>query len=92
MQEFTSAISIACLRSKLLAKLLMHNFAHAKYAKTCNVALVGFYKCRRVENKCTGSHIFNSDILEHISYVWFPQTQTMTAKQKPSSFFFFFFF
>ena len=35
MQEFTSAISAQCLHSSLQAKLLMHNCARAKHAKTC---------------------------------------------------------
>ena len=34
-QEFTSAINVKCLYSSLQAKLLMHNCAHAKNAKTC---------------------------------------------------------
>ena len=34
-QEFTSAINGECLQSSLQAKLLMHNCAHAKNAKTC---------------------------------------------------------
>ena len=34
MQEFTSAINVACLHSSLHAKLLMHNCARAKHAKT----------------------------------------------------------
>ena len=35
MQEFTSAINVECLHSSLQAKLLMHNCARAKHAKTC---------------------------------------------------------
>ena len=35
MQEFTFAINVECLHSSLHAKLLMHNCAHAKHAKTC---------------------------------------------------------
>ena len=35
MQEFTSAINLECLHSSLQAKLLMHNCARAKNAKTC---------------------------------------------------------
>ena len=35
MQAFTSAISAECLHSSLQAKLLMHNCARAKHAKTC---------------------------------------------------------
>ena len=38
MQEFTSAISVACLHSSLQAKLLMHNCARKKYTKTYFVA------------------------------------------------------
>ena len=34
-QEFTSAIDVECLHSSLRAKLLMHNCARAKNAKTC---------------------------------------------------------
>ena len=34
MQEFTSAINVECLHSSLQAKLLMHNCARAKNAKT----------------------------------------------------------
>ena len=34
MQEITSAISVQCLHSSLQAKLLMHNCARAKHAKT----------------------------------------------------------
>ena len=35
MQEFTSAIDVECLHSRKRAKLLMHNCARAKNAKTC---------------------------------------------------------
>ena len=35
MPEFTSAIDVECLHSSLRAKLLMHNCARAKNAKTC---------------------------------------------------------
>ena len=35
MQEFTFAINVECLRSSLQTKLLMHNCARAKHAKTC---------------------------------------------------------
>ena len=35
MQEFTFAINVECLHSSLHAKLLMHNCARAKHAKTC---------------------------------------------------------
>ena len=35
MQELTSAISVECLLSSLQARLLMHNCACAKNAKTC---------------------------------------------------------
>ena len=35
MQEFTFAINVECLHSSLPAKLLMHNCARAKHAKTC---------------------------------------------------------
>ena len=35
MQEFSYAINIECLHSSLQAKLLMHNCARAKHAKTC---------------------------------------------------------
>ena len=35
MQEFTSAINVECLHISLQAKLLMHNCARAKNAKTC---------------------------------------------------------
>ena len=35
MQEFTFAINVQCPHSSLHAKLLMHNCAHAKHAKTC---------------------------------------------------------
>ena len=35
MQEFTFAINVECLHSSLQAKLLMHNCASAKHAKTC---------------------------------------------------------
>ena len=35
VQAFTSAVSVECLHSSLHAKLLMHNCAHAKLAKTC---------------------------------------------------------
>ena len=34
MQEFTSAINVECLPSILQARLLMHNCAGAKNAKT----------------------------------------------------------
>ena len=35
MQEFTFVISVECLHSSLHAKLLTHNSARAKHAKTC---------------------------------------------------------
>ena len=35
MQEFTSAIDVECLHSRLRAKLLIYNCARAKNAKTC---------------------------------------------------------
>ena len=35
MQEFTFAINVAFLQSSLHAKLLTHNCACAKHAKTC---------------------------------------------------------
>ena len=35
IQEFTSATNIECVHSSLQAKLLMHNCARAKNAKTC---------------------------------------------------------
>ena len=35
IQEFTSAINVKCLHSSLQAKLLLHNFAIPKNAKTC---------------------------------------------------------
>ena len=35
IQEFPSAINVECLHSSLQAKLLMHNCARAKHAKTC---------------------------------------------------------
>ena len=35
VQEFTFAINVECLHSSLQVKLLMHNCAHAKHAKTC---------------------------------------------------------
>ena len=35
IQEFTSAINVQCLHSSLRTKLLMHNCARAKHAKTC---------------------------------------------------------
>ena len=35
MQEFIFAINVECLHSSLHAKLLMHNCARAKHAKTC---------------------------------------------------------
>ena len=35
MQEFTFAINVERLHSSLHAKLLMHNCARAKHAKTC---------------------------------------------------------
>ena len=38
IQEFTFAINVECLPSSLRAKLLMHNCARAKNAKTCFVA------------------------------------------------------
>ena len=42
MQELSCAISVDCLHCSLLAKLLMHNCARAKHAKTCFVAYKGF--------------------------------------------------
>ena len=35
MQEFTFVINVKCLHSSLQTKLLMHNCARAKNAKTC---------------------------------------------------------
>ena len=35
MQAFTFAINVECLHSSLQAKLLMHNCARVKHAKTC---------------------------------------------------------
>ena len=35
MQEFTSTINVEYLHSSLQAKLLIHNCARAKHAKTC---------------------------------------------------------
>ena len=35
MQEFIFANNVECLNSSLHAKLLMHNYARAKHAKTC---------------------------------------------------------
>ena len=42
MQKFTFAITVECLHSSLQAKLLMHNCARVKHAKTCFVAYKGF--------------------------------------------------
>ena len=42
MQEFIFAINVECLHSSLHAKLLMHNCACAKLAKTFFVAYKGF--------------------------------------------------
>ena len=42
MQEFTSATNAECLHTSLQAKLLMHNCAYARHAKTCFVAYKGF--------------------------------------------------
>ena len=52
MQEFTFAINIECLHSNLQAKLLMHNCARAKNAKTCFVAYKVIRKLSRVKNMC----------------------------------------
>ena len=35
IQEFTSAVNVVCLHSILPVKLLLHNCARAKNAKTC---------------------------------------------------------
>ena len=37
MQEFTFAINVECLHSSLCAKLLTHNCACAKHAKSCSI-------------------------------------------------------
>ena len=50
MQEFTFAISVECLRSDLVAKLIMHNWAQKKDE---NLVFIGFYKFSQVENQCT---------------------------------------
>ena len=42
MQEFTFAIDVECLQSSLHAKLLMHNCARAKHAKTCFCSIEDF--------------------------------------------------
>ena len=38
MQEFTSVINVECLNSSWEEKLLMHNCARAKNAKSCFIA------------------------------------------------------
>ena len=50
IQKLTFAISVECLCSNLLAKLLMHNCAHAIHV---NLVHIGFCKYRGMENKCT---------------------------------------
>ena len=40
MQEYTFAINVECLHSSLHAKLLMHNCARAKHAKTCFCSII----------------------------------------------------
>ena len=39
IQAFTFAINVECLHSSLQAKLLMHNCARVKHAKTCFCSL-----------------------------------------------------
>ena len=42
IQEFAFAINVGCLNSSLHAKLLMHNCARAKHAKTFFVDIKDF--------------------------------------------------
>ena len=49
MQEFTFAINVECLHSSLQAKLLMHNCAHAKNAKTCFCSIQSNLKAQSCE-------------------------------------------
>ena len=44
IQECAFAINVECVHCSLQAKLLMHNRARAKHAKTYFVAYKGFYK------------------------------------------------
>ena len=46
MQEFTFAIDVECLHSSLRAKLLMHNCARAKNAKTCFCSMLSNLKAQ----------------------------------------------
>ena len=52
MQELTFAVNIECLHSSLQAKLLVHNCACPKRAKTCFIAYKEFSKLSPVKNKC----------------------------------------
>ena len=45
-QEFTSAFNVECLHSSLKAKLLMHNCARAKNAKTCLCSILSNLKAQ----------------------------------------------
>ena len=46
MQEFTFAINVEYLHSSLHAKLLMHNCARAKHAKTCFCSIYRILKAQ----------------------------------------------
>ena len=73
MQEFIFEINVECQHSSLHAKVLMHNCARAKHAKTCFVAYKGFWKLSRVENKCvwctytraTNSYLWYARLLKY---------------------------
>ena len=61
MQEFTFTIIVECLHSNVLAKFLMHNYAHAKHAKSRICSLKGFHSIIQVEIVHM-THLFDSNL------------------------------
>ena len=65
MHEFIFVLSVHCLCSNLLGKLLMHNCACAKHAKHVNAAYVKFHMYSRVET-ANDPNVFNNSVLKFI--------------------------
>ena len=61
MQEFTSAINVECLHSSLQAKLLMHNCAHAKNAKTRFCSIWSNLKAQSSGKQVGMTHIYKGN-------------------------------
>ena len=61
MQEFTFAINVECLHSNLHAKLLMHNWARAKQAKTCFYSILRILKAQSSGKQVRMMHIYKSN-------------------------------